>query len=764
MEPVPKSKMSRFLFFIAGILLCSLIAAGPAPTFAQDPAAVRGFVRSADGGQSLQGANVILRDTTGNVQSAVATNADGLYQISEIPPGRYRLSISFVGYTPHRDTLQLAPGEQRTVSISLSASAQQLDDVTIEGRRPVKESEAGLRQIRSADIESIPSAGPGSDLSTYLRGLPGVTTTGDRGGRLYVRGGTPSQNKVLVEGMPLHKPFHIIGLYSAFPGDLVSTADFYGGGFGAEYMGRLSSVLDVQLRPGNVNEFKGSVGAGPFLALARFEGPISRGGSSFLVNVRHSLIEHSGPTLLNQQTPYKFYDLTAKYHSQGESSQCSLVGMRTYDRGRLDPNRTASFRWNNTAFGGECLLFGDTSAQVLDASFGTSHFGNAVRSVDGTTRDASAWRFYTNLDLTQPLPNGNSLQWGFHLRADQYRLSLDEPFLGITSEDYFRITTSPYIEASLTWNDRVTLTPSLGTQFQFSRGLPMLEPRLRLSYRPRGSERMKLTAAGGLYRQLVTGVSDERDAGSTFQALLPSPFTDHPPQAAHALLGWNQQIQSSLRVSVEGWYKKLWDLAVPRWTPIVRFNTTLSRADGQAFGADLSIQYEPDPLRLDLTYGYGQTTYQASEDDLGGWTGDPLIEYSPPYDLRHKIGVSASLDLSWVTASARWQYNSGLPFTQVYGYDSMLEVRGLREHPFGSVGTPRALFDRPYQARLPAYHRLDASLKRTFTLSPLLGMTVEMGAINAYDRRNVFYVDIFTQDRVDQLPVIPYLSLQINFE
>jgi hypothetical protein len=125
--------------------------------------------------------------------------------------------------------------------------------------------------------------------------------------------------------------------------------------------------------------------------------------------------------------------------------------------------------------------------------------------------------------------------------------------------------------------------------------------------------------------------------------------------------------------------------------------------------------------------------------------------------------MSASLDLAWVTASARWQYNSGLPFTQVYGYDSMLEVRGLRDRPFENVGTPRALFDRPYQARLPSYHRLDLSLKRTFTVSPFLGMATELGAINAYNRSNVFYVDIFTQDRVDQLPLIPYLSLKVNF-
>lgn len=746
---------------LSGLLLFLLpgLAHAQAP---EEPAALRGFVRSGADGQSLQGANVVLRDTTGRIAHAVVTDADGFYQITGIAAGRYELGISFVGHQQHSESFDLQAGAQQTVTVSLPSAPHELDDVTVEGRRPVEEAEAGVRRIRSTEIESIPTAGPGSDLSSYLRGLPGVTTTGDRGGRMYVRGGTPSQNLVLVDGMALHKPFHIIGLYSAVPGDLVSTAEFYAGGYGAEYMGRISSVLDVQLRPGNTEAFRASVGGGPFLSSARVEGPFKNGSSSYLLHARHSLIEHSGPAVLNQRTPYKFYDVTAKYHTQGESHQCSVAGMRTYDRGQIDPGQDASFRWSNSALGGKCLIFGNTSSQVLDVKFGMSRFSNSVTSLENAQRTAGTWRFYTKLDFSQPAFSGNTMKWGIHFRTDQYRINVTESFLGIASESYFRITAAPYIGTELSWRDRFSLTPSLGTQFQFSRGLPSLEPRLRFSYRPGGSNRMKLTAAGGLYRQFVNGIADERDAGTTFQALMPSPFENHPSQSIHGLVGWNQQLSEHFRVSVEGWYKQLQNLSVPRWTPIVRFNTNLARADGTAYGADLSTHYERGRVRLGVTYGYGKTTYQASEEDIGAWTGDAVVRYTPPHDLRHKLGLTTSLDLHWMTASARWQYNSGLPFTRVYGFDAFLDMRGLRDRPFENPGTNRTLFDRPYGARLAPYHRLDVSLEKTIDITPTLAVSTEVGAINAYDRTNLFYFDIFTRDRVDQLPLIPYVSLQVN--
>jgi len=752
----------RFLVLSATLLLLSALS-----VHAQDggqTVTVQGFVRAASDGHVLQGANAVLRNMGGAIRAAGVADEQGIYQISaELDGGRYRLQISFVGYQTYRDTLRLEPGEKRVVSVSLEATPRELEEVTVEGRRPVEEAEAGLREIRPADIETVPTPGPGSDLASYLRSLPGVTTTGDRGGRLYVRGGTPSQNLVLVDGIPVYKPFHILGFFSAFPGDVVSSADFYAGGFGAEYTERISSVLDINLQTGNTEAYEWSVGGGPFLASFRGEGPLSRGSSSFLVRARHSLIERTGSSFLTDETPYKFYDVTAKIHTQSSSNQCSFVGLRTYDRGRIDPASAASIQWSNTAVGGQCLIFGERTAQILDVSFGTTRFNNEVTSSDGTEREAGTWRLYSNFDLQQPALWGNTIRWTAKVRADQYNFALDEPTLGLTVDDQFLITGSTHIGAELEWGDTFTVNPSVGAQFPISFASPSIEPRLRLSYRPNGSERTKITAAGGLYHQFVAGVTDERDAGSSFQVLLPTPFGDRPAQAVHALLGLDQQLWEPVRLSVEGWFKNLQDIPVPRWTPIVRFNTDLAPANGTAFGADLSLQYNRGPVRLDVTYGYGQLTYRAAEDNLGAWVNEPIVEYSPPFDLRHKFGLNATLDTGWGTASARWQYSSGLPFTSVHGFDTLLEVRGLRDTPSQDIGTPRTLFQRAYDSRLPPDHRLDVSFQRTIPLSAAASLMLEAGAINAYDRANVFYIDIFTLDEVDQLSLLPYLSFEVNF-
>jgi hypothetical protein len=349
------------------------------------------------------------------------------------------------------------------------------------------------------------------------------------------------------------------------------------------------------------------------------------------------------------------------------------------------------------------------------------------------------------------------------MQADQYDFGLEEPFLQFQSEERFLLKGALHMGAEWEWDDSFFINPSVAAQIPMSWGELSLEPRLRTSYRPGGSENTKFTAGGGYYYQFISGISDERDAGSSFQVWTPTPFENHPLQAIHGLLGWNQRLLPSLHLSLEGWYKKLQNLPVPEWTPVARFNTNLVRADGTAFGADFSAQYERGPLRLSLTYGYGQITYHAARSTLGGWVDEPVVEYTPPHDLRHKVGLTASIDVNQFTAGVKWEYSSGLPMTKVYGFDTMLEIRGLRDLPFQDVGTPRALYNRPYSSRLPAYHRLDVSLERQFDLSPTLGLTTEAGAINAYDRANVFYVDIYSLDRVDQLPVLPYLTFQLTF-
>lgn len=759
-ESILSRHMIALRVLLAGVLL---VVAGTESAQAQprqEDAVLRGFITDNANGAPLPQASVVLRDTSGVVDATV-TDRDGLYQIVDIPPARYELVVRYLGFRTHRDTLRLRPGT-KTVSVSLQSTRQQLDEVTVEARREVKDAQAGVEHIQAADIETLPSPGPGSDLGTYLRSLPSVAATGDRGGRLFVRGGTSTQNLILVDGTPVRKPFHIIGFYSALPADLVSSADFYAGGFGARYMGRISSVLDVTLRPGNLKRYQTRVEAGPLTSSIQAEGPLDHGEKSFLVKFRHSLIEWTGPDLLQQSTPYRFYDVIGRAYTQGETSQCSFTGLRTYDRGRIDPTRASSFRWSNTSVGGECLTFGGESSQQVYVSFGTTHFTNGVLTPDGDFRSAGTWDTHWTLDLEQPFSWGH-LRGGVWVESNQFRYDVGGTFLGFRTEDSFEIKGGGYFGGRWSPIPSLTLSPSVGAQLPLGWATATIEPRIRMAWRPGAGNKTKVTAAGGWYSQLVDGITDERDAGSTFQAWLPSPG-GRPLESAHAILGIDRQLFTDLRVSVEGYYKTLRNIPVPRWTTLAIFNTNLTSADGSAYGGHVSLRYRTDGVTLRGSYGLGWVEYRAPRSDLNAWIDSSPVRYAPPHDQRHKVTLVASADLQFFTASARWQYNSGRPFTRGYGTDNFLEIRGLRGLPRTERGNNRLLYHERYGARLPAYHRLDVSVERKIDISRNLDLTLNGGAMNAYDRQNLFYLDLLTRERVDQLPIIPYLGLTLDVQ
>ena len=317
---------------------------------------VSGFVTDASNGQPLPDANVVLQNDALEIFGAVSNSA-GFYQVNDLAPGRYILQASFIGYATYRDTLQLGGEPVITQSIGLTPTDETIEEILVTGEREggAARIRGGMQKIRPRDIQRVPTPGPSGDLATYLQTLPGVITLGDRGGQLFIRGGTPSQNLVLVDGMLIYNPFHILGFFSAFPEELVSNVDVFAGGFGAEYSGRMSSVIDVTMRGGNNQRYEGGVSMSPFLSSVRVEGPIQQGKTSILGSLRLATIEDVAPTLLGEPLPLAFNDWFVKMQYADENSRCSAAVMHTYDRGRIDADRSDLFRWVNTLVGGQCV-------------------------------------------------------------------------------------------------------------------------------------------------------------------------------------------------------------------------------------------------------------------------------------------------------------------------------------------------------------------------------------------------------------------------
>ncbi len=732
---------------------------GPGAAFAQS-GTVKGFVTGAEGGEGLVGATVLLETPAGEAEKATTTGEDGFYRLGSIAPGEYVLQVSFVGYQSYRDTLRIIEGETRTESVSLAPTTKELEEVIVEAEGGAGRVEAGKQEVQAADVARIPTPSPSGDIVSYLKSLPGVVSIGDRGGQLYIRGGTPSQNLVLMDGNLVYNPFHLIGFYSVFPDDLISNADFYAGGFGAEYSDRISSVLDVTMRPGNKKSYKASASVSPFVGRLRVEGPIIEDSFSFIASARQSWIRETAPRYLTTDVPLEFNDLYLKLHDTGENSQCALTGLTTADRGRVDPGADRTFEASNLALSGRCALAIPGSSALTTVKSGYSQYKNTIGEMSDPERSASIARGYTDYELSVPYESFD-FSYGAKVKFNTYQYEVGEQFGVIGGADDYFFTLSTYTGVEFSPVDWLTLSPSVALVWPTEYS-PSIEPRLRAQATPFGDE-TTINLAAGLYRQTLESISDERDAGNVFSAWVPAPINDRRAQAIHAILGVERELGDYFNLTVEGYSRWMNHIPVPEINALARFTTRTTLADGLSYGTDLRLEYTRSNVYAFVGYGLSVTTYQAPDGDFGRFVDGAIEEYSPPHDQRHRLNAVVEYKLPYLTANVSWQLSTGLPYTRLMGFDSVIDFRELREDPSEDAGRIRSIFDRPYDSRLPVYHRLDVSLSHTIAL-PGSSLKLQGGAINAYDRDNVFFVDLFEQRRVDQLPVVPYVGIELSIE
>ena len=241
--------------------------------FSQD-GIIKGFVYEKDNGNPIMFTNVFLEGT----QYGAVTDVNGYFSFNKIPGGSYNLMVTFLGYDTLRETVTIKSGDMFTKQLYLSKSSIKLDvfEVSSEKQEAKTSVKMSVVKITPKEIQQLPTVGGEADLAQYLQVLPGVIFTGDQGGQLYIRGGSPVQNKVLMDGMIVYNPFHSIGLFSVFETDIIRNADIYTGGFNAEHGGRISSIMDITTRDGNSKSFGGKIGVSPFGAKALLEGPLKK--------------------------------------------------------------------------------------------------------------------------------------------------------------------------------------------------------------------------------------------------------------------------------------------------------------------------------------------------------------------------------------------------------------------------------------------------------------------------------------------------------
>jgi len=729
-------------------------------------ATLRGFVTAVSDGQPLPGVNVIVTNRAGNRYGAASDN-DGFYAISRVPAGFYRVRATFIGFAPLEDSLSLASGQILTRNLSLRISQTQLDEVVVESKRETAGAAnitAGLQTVRPVDIDLVPAPDVSADLVNYLSALPGVVSQGDQGGQLFIRGGEPTQNLVLLDGMMIYQPFHILGFFSAFPSDIINTADVYAGGYGAKYGGRLSSVIDVTARTGNKQRWGAGFSAAPFVSAARIEGPIVPGKVSLLASARESVIDQGASRLINDPLPFDFGDAFGKLHANlSAGAQLSITGLHTHDRGQLgldplqpDPEAQDEVSWTNDAVGGRLIFLPANLPIFAEFLVSGSSLRNEIGPAGTSQRSTAVDRFSFAANLTHYLGNLD-VNWGIFLNSLTLESQLGGQFQNISLQGESVTEAGIYFEPKYRLGG-LKVIPSLRIHAFPSKSETFVEPRFRAVWNV-GPQRFSLAA--GIYHQEVTGLTDRRNAGDVFTAWTTSPLAQ-VPEAKHLLAGWRIQPTRWLNFSLEGFYKDLKDVVIPEWTSFPRFTTNLQSADGTAYGTDVRLEVTASPFYGMINYGYSKVEYNADIPALTLLTGEAKTTYDPPHDRRHQANALIGFSVAGFNLNVHWQFGSGLPFNQSIGFDQFILLDSLvnvSEEP----GQQRVLYKRPYTGRLPAYHRLDLSLDRTFHLQNHAMLTAQVGIINVYDRRNLFYFDLFTLRRVDQLPLLPTFGLKLDF-
>ena len=753
---------------------------------------VKGFLKSESSGEAVMFASVTLEGTTYGVSSDV----EGYYSLSRIPAGQYTLVVTSLEYETVKESVDIRDGKVLTRNLLLATKVVTLEGAEVRADREEQTTQVrtSVETIRPADIKRIPSFGGAPDLVQALQVLPGFVSTGDQGGQLYIRGGSPIQNKVLLDGMLIYNAFHSIGLFSVFDSDALSNADVYTGAFSAKYGGRISSVMDIRTRDGNMRQTEGRVGASPFGAKLLVHGPLRKmsedrsGGISYLLSVKHSYLEQTSqlfyPYIDDGRLPFGFTDAFGKItFGGGDGSKLSVFGFNFNDNASVLDDSTgvdfANYGWRNVGGGGTFTVVPPGSSVLLNGHFALSNYRINFDEVGSPDRFSEVQGFNFGLDFKYVLGEDN-VEYGIEvvgMRTDfqtfnslQVAVEQQENTTELGGYVDYTIKRGPWI-----------VQPSLRLQYYSSLARARMEPRFGIKYK--ASERLRLKAAGGMYSQNVISANSDRDIVNLFYGFLAGPqnlqddiqlpngeereIVHSLQTASHAVAGFEFDLTERLNINTEGYIKHFTQLTNFNRNKLFPDNTTYAdepdafKKDfivetGRAVGADVVVKYEERETYLWFVYGLG---------DVDRWDG--FRWYDPVFDRRHNVNLVASQGFgngAWLV-SARWNLGSGLPFTQSQGYYQAPGTGGgidgdyLTSNP-GDISIYLAGLN---EGRLPAYHRLDLNVKRTWKEVGGGELELSAGVTNVYSRENVFYINRITGQRKNQLPFLPSVGLDWSF-
>ena len=774
-----------------------------------------GYVRNAQSGEPLIQATVLNRSTG----QGAATNRYGFYSLTLPRADTLRLRFSYVGYAPAE--LVLALQRDTVINVELTANTL-LDEVVVQAPEDAvhEQTQMSVVSVRPEQVQTMPALLGEADILKTLQLMPGVQSGNEGTAGLYVRGGSPDQNLILLDGVPVYNVSHLFGFFSVFNPSSISYVELIKGGFPARYGGRLSSVLDIRMKEGNSKQFAGEASLGLISGSASIEGPIVKDKVSFIVSGRRTYLDLVAKPLLKKvvgdeddEVSYYFYDLNAKVNARlgqkhhlylsaytgNDEGQISDERERLIDGGQTTSNNNFDLQWSNltTAFRWNYVIsprwFSNTTLTYSrydyhnDVTYETTRQGNFSDSEKEITYNFSRQRYRSSIKdwagrfNVNFLPNpqhdiqggANLIHHTFNPGAINYvfdTLATDNIIAGDT------VLGSAMVEA---WEGFVYLEEQWQPGPRFSMNVGVHASAFRVneetytSLQPRLSTRYllgKTLALKASYARMTQYIHLLTNAGLGLPTDLWVPTTERirPQTAWQGVVGLAKTLPGGQQLSLEGYYKAMDNLLEYRdgadfLNVEEDWQDKVVVGNGRSYGAELLVEQRTGQFTGWVGYTLSWTDRQFEEVNFGE-------RFPFRYDRRHDISLTGSYQ--WAqhfTVSATWVFGTGQAITlPVSSYDP-IEVADFYFRDVVSEGDIEEIRGRN-GFRMRPYHRLDLNVQHR--KEKKWGERIwTIGVYNAYNRRNPFFIDRDTfSDGTKQFvqytlfPVLPAISYSLRFQ
>jgi len=709
-----------------------------------------------------------------NSGSGTVTNAAGTFSI-KLPAGKNRLTISFIGYADKEIDIEIY--QNAFSNINMENTAVSLEQVTIKDQSKADNIDnviSGVERLDRRKLELKPKLMGETDVLRSIQTFSGVTSTGDGASGFNVRGGNADENLILQDGALILNPSHTLGFFSLFHPDLISSVNLYKGDQPAYFGGRLSSVLEVNLKEGNKEKLQSNIGLGMISSRVTLEGPIQKGKSSFLIGGRGSYIDW----MLNRvkdidvrNSSAVFYDLTAKLNGRiGPKTKVGLTAFMAGDEFKFSDivnfeyqtrtgiafiNHLLTDNWNVKL----SLNIGDYTSSLFDIE------GNDISKLDNTVRYVRPQlRSFYQISESQKVTAGAEMNY---FKVNPGSLTPDSPESNVVPEflpEEKGVAISPYIQYEWNVNEAFTLAAGLRyTNYKrtgpgsvdtyredgprgvetFIETLNFEEGETIKSYSailPRFSFKYSLNESssikGGFNQsfQYLNQISNTASATPVDLWKL-SDFHVEPQKSSNASIGYFRNFKDNAVItSLQVFYRNQDRIIEYKDFADLLLNENVERelvdGTGRSYGAEINFSKTGERNSWQINYTYSRSERRILETSSqralnnGEW-------YPSNYDKPHALFMTFSRKVAQKASLAlNFTYSTGRPTTAPI---SNFKIDNLLNIP---------VFSERNQFRIPDYHRLDVS----YTIGPLVGKKKKSSSeiifsiYNVYSRKNAYSV------------------------